>query len=228
MHCLFGVWHALTRTLTHCYQSDVISYGLCATSSSRARTYLAAAPNGASVAVNLEGSAGIWLRHLGLSPPTAGATTSVNAAGLSDVNILPAPGVREEGVIDFLNEFTKLFRISAKPLEDCTEDDDSLGYIGVTPKLVLNAFPSTDVRKQIYPYFEAAHVMVPCANYFVFRQRIEDMYQWAQSKDVDSDEPDPISRPSVTFFAVAAMAMAVGIECMLLECDSKPARAPSC
>lgn len=197
-----------------------------APSTSRARAYLAVTPNGASVAVNLEGSAGIWLSHLGLGPPSSGAAAAGNAGGLSNFDILPASGVREEGVIDFLNEYTKWFRVPVKPAEDSADDDDVLGYVGVTPDLVFAAIPAPDVRNQIYPYFEAAHVMAPCVNIFVFKQRIEDMYQWAQSKGVDSDEPDPM-RPTVNFFAAAALAMAVGMECMFLERESKPVPATS-
>lgn len=184
----------------------------------KSRAYLAVAPSGATVAVNLEGFTGIWLNHLGLDPPTSSTT---DAGGLSSVKILPAPGVREEGIIDFLNDFTGKFCIPAKPSEDSSEhdDDDSLGYIGVSSDLVLSAIPSTDIRNQIYPFYEAAHVMAPCVNYFVFKQRIEDMYRWAEFKDVDSDEPDP-TRPTVNFLAAAALAMAIGMECMLLSRDS--------
>lgn len=186
----------------------------------KAQSYLAVNNNGASVAVNLDGVTGIWLRLLGLAPPPPGAPSQGGLGTLS--NLLPVSGIREEGVVDFLTEFVKKFRVPVQPSEECADEDEVLGYIGVTPDLVLSSIPPAEVREQIYPFFEAAHVMAPCVNYFVFKKRIESMYLWATSKGVENDEPDPI-RPTVNFFAAAALAMAIGIECMSLEREAKPA-----
>lgn len=196
--------------------------GPSASTSSTPRAYLAVAPHGASVAVNLEGTTGIWLHHVGIGPPNSGAPSADDTKILNNVDIQPASGVREEGVIDFLVDFTKRFRVSGKPMEQSNDDEeDAQSFVGVTPRLVLSAIPPADVRARIYPFYEANHIRSPSMNFIVFKQRIEDMCKWAESKGADYDEPDPIS-PSVNFFAAAILAVAVGIECMFIESDSKP------
>ncbi|THH09026.1 hypothetical protein EW145_g2300 [Phellinidium pouzarii] len=193
-------------------------------SAGKPRAFLAVGTYGASVAVNLEGAAGLWVNHLVLSGPTSRLAQSGENASMDGVELQPYPTVPEEGVIDFLTDYTPLFRVPASPTPSEDADSDSedgeptLHHIGISPELVLAALPSPQLRSEIYPRFEAAHIMVPCVNFYVFKQRIEDMCRWAEGPEGDYGELPPM-RPSLNFFAAAIMAIALGAQCMLAERD---------
>ncbi|KAH8118203.1 hypothetical protein DFH11DRAFT_1741202 [Phellopilus nigrolimitatus] len=201
-----------------------LASSLPASPAERPRAFLAVGTHGASVAVNLEGAAGLWVDHLGLSIPTAKVAAAGEGTNLNDVELLPFPTIPEEGVVDFLTDYTRLFRLPESLASDDTgsdtEDDESRSQIGVSPELVLVALPPSQLRSEIYPRLEAAHIMAPCSTFKVFRQRIEDMCRWAKLTFEGSlradDEPPPIV-PTLSFFAAAAIGLALGAQCLLAE-----------
>ncbi|KAI5122754.1 hypothetical protein M0805_009837 [Coniferiporia weirii] len=201
-----------------------LSPSLGAPSAGKSRAFLAVGTHGASVAVNLEGAAGLWFGHLVLNTSAYKDVSAGENASMGGVELLPFPTIPEEGVIDFLTDYTKLFRLPASPVssEDASSDSEdseaTLHQIGVSPELVLTSLPSLQLRSEIYPRFEAAHIMAPCSNFYVFKQRIEDMCRWAEAKtsEADYDEPHPM-RPSLNFFAAAAIGLGLGAQCMLAE-----------
>lgn len=127
------------------------------------------------------------------------------------------------------------------------EEDGDSDQIGVTPKLIMHTLPSANIRAEIYKRFEAVHWMNPCVNFFEFKNRIEEMCRWAEAElgksgDVSGsefgkrNEPHPTTTapittgtgstttaapfaPTLNFFGAAALGLAFGAQCWLLEQD---------
>lgn len=200
------------------------------------RAYLAVGTHSSSVAVNLEGTTGIWVDQLGLSNNFSKSSSSP-AEG---IELQPYPSIPDEGVVDFYTEFAPLFRLPAslvsmtsnihghamdgevEPDSEEGEEEDSCGSLGISPKLVLKAFPPRHIRNEIYERLDKVHLMSPMTNIFVLRSRIEDMYRWAElrsegKRPTDQDGDQLLAPPSVNSFAAAAMGMALGAECWAAE-----------
>lgn len=196
---------------------------------------LALGAHGASVAVNLDGPTGLWTADLGFDLTTGDAPTE-GGSETSGINLQPVTSVPDAGLLDFLSNFTQYFRVTPNAGVadefDSPEDDDRNQRIGVTPQAVFK-LPPPHIRAQIYPRLEAAHVMAPCVNYFHFRRRMESMFLWAEvasglnSSETrsaalwgDDEAPKPMqSAPTLSFYAAAASALAMGAICWLFERD---------
>ena len=198
------------------------------------KALLAVGANGASVAVSLEGATSLWVDQLGL-----GGESVIGSSGDTTTNVsLPAvEKLSEDGITKFYEKAVRKFRFTGTddlPVasdDDEDEDDEEEYSIGVSPQTVFE-LPDAATRAQIYTRYEAAHVMVPCANFFNTKKRIENMCRWAKKicgeKAADkvgfaSDELDELlpamSTPTLSFFAVATAALALGAQCWLAERD---------
>ncbi|KAL5503973.1 hypothetical protein ACEPAH_8045 [Sanghuangporus vaninii] len=187
------------------------------TAPAQQRAFLAAGAHGSSVAVNLEGVAGLWVDHLGLSkalvpvrdtPPSIGeldlerlGVRIVRQAGGSGIDLRPSsyPSIPAEGLLQFIEEYTELFRVPASRVatsetiagDDRDHDiehgrevgeDEASGQVGVSPKLVHHTFPPFQIRIEIYKRLEQHHFMSPSVNFMVFKNRIEEMCSWAEAE----------------------------------------------
>ena len=204
----------------------------------KARAYLAVGTHGSSVAVNLEGTTGIWVDHLGLSRTMTDPSVSPGES----IELQPYPSVPDAGIIDFYSEHAPLFRLPSSMVpsppsdtqgqttdgetgldDDEDEEDEESDSIGITPKLVLHAFPPRHIRTEIYERLDQVHLMAPCTNIFVFKARIEDMYRWAESRSsgkrntADQEGAQVSTPPTINFFAAAAMGLALGAVCWAAE-----------
>ncbi|EJD06601.1 uncharacterized protein FOMMEDRAFT_17107 [Fomitiporia mediterranea MF3/22] len=224
----------------------------------RPRAFLAVGAHGTSVAVNLEGVTGLWVDHLGLRPSVANARAIPSnlgeleiekefwaaqekyaaKEGISGLELRPFPSMPNEGVLEILEESSKLFRIPNSLLSSARSDtgdyvvvndgdaehdherhageereDEDSDQIGVSPKLVRYAFPPANVRAEIYKRYEAYHLLAPFVNFFVFKSRTEEMCRWADAELSGSgrmNEPPPTTGTSTSTTPPAARSVTTG------------------
>lgn len=199
-------------------------------------TLLALGAHGASVAINLDGPTGLWIDDLGFDMSTGDApSNSERSSETPGISLQPVTSIPDAGLLDFLSTFTQYFRLSSSSSGTSADDefnlpDDDGARIGVTPRAVLK-LPPAHIRAQIYPRLEAAHIMAPCVNYIQFRRRMEGMFRWAEiasglsagdsgaaTLHGDDSDIEPLqSPPTLSFFAAAAAALAMGAQCWLFE-----------
>lgn len=177
------------------------------------RALLALGGGSSSISVSLDDISSLWLEHLDF------AKEGVEARLLtSSVLSPPTDATGELQWLERLTSHLNLFKsssISPNAASSSSSPGGSGGGIAVTPQLVAQ-LPAEPVRTALMELLEVKLRMHPSVPYAYFKRKIEAMFQWAESQSPSSPFPTSSSgkaeedRPSLAFFAAAAIGFAIG------------------